>query len=279
MKKILQKILPKVIGTQINLLSFWNKEAAAKKAFLIFSLPRAGRTNPEQQEYLNSSHQEKISIDKKLTVQTYRWEGKGKTVLLIHGWESNAHRWWKLIDQLRERDYNIIAFDAPAHGSSSGRIFNVPLYTKSLEVITQHFKPEIHIGHSLGGMTNIYHFHKHSPEHIQKMVVLGAPSELSEIMTDYQNLLGMSDRVMHSLDVYIHERYGFTFDTFSGSAFAKAITVPGLIIHDKLDSIAPVSSSRAFHKNWKKSTYIETEGFGHSLYQDEVRQAIIDFIA
>jgi pimeloyl-ACP methyl ester carboxylesterase len=279
LKKLFQKILPRVIGAQINVLALWNKEAAAKKAFLIFSLPRKGRTLPEQQEYLNTAQQEQISIDDKVTIHTYHWKGNGKTVLLIHGWESNAHRWWKLIDELRKKEYNIIAFDAPGHGNSKGKIFNVPLYTKCLEAITQHYKPEIHIGHSVGGLTNIYHFYKHAPAHIHKMVVLGAPSELHEIMSDYQKILGMTNHVMRALDEYINERFGFSIDAFSGSAFAKAITVPGLIIHDKLDVIAPVTASRAFHKNWEKSSYIETEGFGHSLYQDEVRKAIIDFIA
>lgn len=279
MKKLLQKILPKLIGAQINLISLWNKSAAAQKAFFIFCMPRKGRTTPEQQNYLDSAKQERISIDEKVCVQTYQWIGKGKTILLIHGWESNAHRWWKLIDVLRRDDFNIIAFDAPGHGNSSGRLLNVPLYTKCLERITQHFKPEIHIGHSIGGLTSIYHFHTYTPRHIKKMVVLGAPSELSEIMIDYQHILGMTNRVMRALDLHIQARFGFTIDEFSGSAFAKAITIPGLIIHDTYDTIAPVAASRGFHKQWKESTYIETEGLGHSLYQDEVRMAIIDFIA
>jgi pimeloyl-ACP methyl ester carboxylesterase len=278
LKKLLQKILPKAIGAQINVTALWSKKSAAKKAFLIFCMPRKGRSTPEQLAYLNSATQEEIAIDKKVSVQTYHWKGKGKTVLLVHGWESNAHRWWKLIDVLLQRDYNIIAFDAPGHGSSKGRLLNVPLYTKCLEHITQRFKPEIHIGHSIGGLTNIYHFHTYAPAHLKKMVVLGAPSELSEIMSDYQKILGMTDRVMRALDLHIQEQFGFPIASFSGAAFAKAITIPGLIIHDKHDTIAPVTASRTFHKNWPKSNYIETEGLGHSLYQDEVRTAIIDFI-
>lgn len=270
--------MPKIIGSQINTISIWSKRAAARKAFLVFCTPRGGRIKEDQKTFLDDAKDQQIKILDNVTVQTYRWEGSGPTVLLIHGWESNAYRWFKLVEELQAKNYNIIAFDAPGHGNSTGKILNVPLYTACVQTVSEHYKPYTHIGHSIGGLTTVYHYYKHQPAHIEKLVILGAASELSVIMKDYQRLLGMKNGVMKALDHLIQERFGFSIDEFSGFAFAKAITIPGLIIHDKLDKITPVEASRGIHKNWKNSTYIETSGLGHSLYQNEVRNNILKFI-
>ena len=259
-------------------MSLWSKKAAARKAFLIFCTPRGGRIKEDQKEFLNAAKDEQLKINDTVTVQTYKWEGSGPTVLLIHGWESNAHRWWRLIEVLQSHHYNIVSFDAPAHGNSTGKILNVPLYTESLEIVSQHYQPEFHIGHSVGALTTIFHYYKHQPTYIKKLVSLGAPSELSEIMKDYQKILSMNNMVMRGLDSLIQQRFGFTIKEFSGYSFAQSIDIPGLIIHDVYDKITPVEASRGIHKNWKDSTYIETSGLGHSLYQDEVRNHIIEFI-
>lgn len=278
MKKILIKLLPKIIGSQINAISIWSKRTAARKAFLVFCTPRGGKVKEDQKDFLNSAKDQQLVINESVTVQTYKWQGSGPTVLLIHGWESNAHRWFKLIEELQKENYNIVAFDAPAHGNSTGKILNVPLYTECVQSVSTHYQPTIHIGHSIGGLTTVFHYYKHQPSHIKKLVILGTASEFSLIMKDYQRLLGMKNSVMKALDQLIKERFGFAINEFSGFAFARAIKVPGLIIHDKLDHITPVEASRGIHKNWENSTYIETSGLGHSLYQDEVRNHIIKYI-
>jgi len=260
------------------MMSLWSKKAAARKAFLVFCTPRGGRIKEGQKAFLNAAKEKQLKVNDTVTVQTYHWKGKGPTVLLIHGWESNAHRWWRLIEVLQKHQYNIITFDAPAHGNSSGKILNVPLYTESLEIVSQHYKPSFHIGHSVGALTTIFHYYKHQPEYIKKLVSLGAPSELSEIMKDYQAILSMKNIVMKGIDQLVQQRFGFSIDEFSGYTFAKSIDVPGLIIHDIYDKITPVEASRGIHENWKNSIYIETSGLGHSLYQDEVRNHIIEFI-
>ena len=256
----------------------WSKQVAAKKAFLVFCTPRGGGIKPHQHDALNAVKDQRVEIEENLTIQTYHWMGSGPTILLIHGWESNSHRWLDLVTRLQKSDYNVVAFDAPAHGNSTGKILNVPVYAQAAQVVSEIYKPSIHIGHSIGGLTTIYHYYKHQPIHVKKLVILGSPSGLSVIMKDYQRLLGMKNAVMNGLDSLIKTRFGFNIDEFSGFTFAKAISIPGLIIHDKYDQITPVESGRGIHENWENSIYIETSGLGHSLYQEKVREHILKFI-
>lgn len=278
MKKIFQKLLPKILGTKLNITSYFNSKKAALEAFIIFCAPRGGKVLPEQEVYLNNAKLEILEHEER-TLQSYHWEGTGKKVLLIHGWESNTHRWHLLIKELQQKNYNIYAIDAPAHGNSSGRVLNVPRYAAAIETAVKAYNPEIIISHSIGALATIFHQHTYNLSNgLKKLVLLGAPSELNDIMQDYKKILGLNSRMMKALEVLVIDRFGYNFKEFSGAAFAKAIKIPTLIIHDKLDKITPVNASRSIHKNIPTSTYIETEGFGHSLYQDDVRTAVLKFI-
>lgn len=271
-------MLPKIIGRTLNIQAIYNPKKAALRAFLLFCKPRLGRVKAEQVSILETGKAERL-IGDKIDIQSYHWEGKEKTILLIHGWESNTYRWFKLIEDLQEQDYNIVAIDAPAHGYSNGTMFNVPKYAAAIELAVQQYDPAIIIGHSFGGLATIFHNYTYKPEGIKKFVLLGSASELNEIMMDYKGLLGLNEKVMDYLEKLVIENFGYNFKEFSGAAFAKAITSPTLIIHDKFDTITPVNASQNIHKNIENSTYVETEGFGHSLYQDSVREQILEFIA
>ncbi len=277
MKKLLKKFTPRFIGSQLNLLSVFNAKAAAQRAFIIFCTVRKGKPEGEQIPYLNKAKLETLSSGS-CTLQAYRWPGEGKKILLIHGWESNTYRWFRLIEDLQKENYDIYAIDAPAHGYSTGKILNVPRYAQAIEDAVARYHPEHIISHSIGGLATVFHQYKFKPTGLTSVVILGSASELYEIMMDYKDILGLNQKVMNALEKLVVKLFGYNFKEFSGAAFAKALSLPALIIHDKFDKITPVSASRTIHKNWKGSTYIETEGLGHSLYQDQVRKEILDFI-
>lgn len=273
----LKSLLPKIIGAKLNIKSILSPAAAAQEAFNIFCTPRKGRPTEEQKEYLKAHTLERFSSGS-CEVQSYRWPGSGKKILLIHGWESNTHRWFRLIEDLEKKDYDIYAIDAPAHGYSTGKLLNVPRYAQAIEDTVQKYKPDHIIGHSIGGLATVFHQFKYKPDGLTSAVILGSASELAEIMSDYKKILGLNNRTMSALEKLVKALFGFNFTAFSGATFAKALTLPALIIHDKFDKITPVSASRNIHKNWKGSIYIETEGLGHSLYQEDVRKEILAFL-
>lgn len=277
MKKTVKKYLPKIIGFKLNSLFLVRPNAAVIQAFQLFCGPRHGRTKPDQEAFLNAAKTEKISVDGK-SLQLYQWKGNKETILLLHGWESNTHRWKQLIEKLQAESYNIVAFDAPAHGNSEGKLFNVPLYAKCVDIMIKKVHPNHIIGHSMGAMTAVYQQHFHPANNIEKLILLGPPSELTLIMDDFQKILNLTPKFMHALEAYFHAKFGFTFKEFSIAAFAKTIKQKGVLFHDAYDKIAPVSSSKAIHANWKNSELIITEGAGHSLNNDAINLDILRFL-
>lgn len=279
MKKLIGKLIIRTIGIYFNFMSLFIPKKIAKKAFVLFCTPQKGKVVKGQKGFLEDA-KDLILEDKNISIQTYRWKGIGPTILLMHGWESNTFRWRSFIPRLQKENYNIIAMDAPGHGNTSGNLFNLPLYSSCAQKVINAYDPTYIIGHSIGGMAILYNLHKYKldNEAIEKIVTLGSPSELSDFMEQYKNILGLSNRMMRLQENYFVETFGVKFADFSSPKFVKNIIKKGLLIHDQLDMIAPYWSSEQVHANWKGSKFVTTRGLGHSLHQDKVRDQIIDFL-
>ncbi len=155
MKRAIEKLLPKIIGSYLNVLSYVSANYAANKALHLFSTPRKGSLKKMHQEFLNTAVKEVLYYDD-LPIATYNWEGEKQTILLVHGWESNSARWKKKIKHFISNGFNIIALDAPAHGGSGSKVFNALLYSEFINIVVKRFNPKIVIGHSVGGMASVF---------------------------------------------------------------------------------------------------------------------------
>lgn len=279
MKKLISKLITHTIGLYFNFASLFVPKKIAEKVFVLFCTPRKGKVVKGQKGFLEDA-KDLILGEENNSIQTYRWKGSGPTVLLMHGWESNSFRWRNFVPRLQKENYNIVAMDAPGHGNSSGNVLNLPLYSACAQRVINTYNPTYVISHSLGGMAILYNLYKYETDNktVEKIVTLGSPSELSDFMKQYKNILGLNNRMMRLLENYFIETFGFKFADFSSSKFVKQVTKKGLLIHDELDIVAPYWSSEQVHANWKNSRLITTKGLGHSLHQDKVQEQIIDFL-
>ena len=277
MKKLFTQLMVLGYGKYFNLFSLFAPKKTAHKAFVLFCTVRKGRVLPQQADYLEYAKNERVEVSGH-QLQTYSWPGTKETVLLVHGWESNTFCWRNLIKKLKEADFNIIAFDAPSHGHSTGKLLYVPLYEEAVHYMIKKHNPKYVIGHSVGGMTLMYNEYKNPNPEVEKIVTIGSPSEFHEIMDQFQSLVKFSDRFMSVMDDYIFNRFGFHIREFSTSEFAKSNTKKGLLFHDRLDLIAPYHASEKVHRNWENSQLVSTEGLGHSMHQEDVNNQIIEFL-
>ena len=273
----MEKYIIKLIGSYLNVLSYVSADYAANKALHLFSKPRKGKLAPKHEAFLSSANKEVLKYDD-LNIATYHWQGDKATILLAHGWESNSARWKRKIEIFLNEGFNVIALDAPAHGASGSKLFNALLYSEFINVVAQKYEPQIVIGHSFGGMAAVFHQQKYQLDSIQKMVLLGAPSEFEDVLKNYINLLGYNKKIEKNLGRIIFNRFGAVPTEFSTSKFAKNIAAKGLIIHDIKDPIIPFSDAKLIKSSFKNSTLISTNGFGHSLNNTKVTESIVSFI-
>lgn len=278
MKKLIEKIVPKVVGSYINLLSLWAPQKAFQLAYQLFSHPRKGKLKFDQVPTILQTAKRETLHSNEHAFETYLWSGNATTVLLVHGWESNTTRWEKLLAHLQRSGFTVLAIDAPAHGLSSGLEFNIPLYATFVEVVVQKYQPHFLVGHSLGGATSAFYQYYYPKHRFDKMVLLGAPSDFSIILDNFIQLLGLKASIKKQMIAYTRERFSLEIEFFSGQYFLKNSQTPGLIIHDLHDTVVHYTEAQKLINSWKNAQLITTQGLGHSLHDEHVYQQIISFL-
>ena len=272
----MKKTIVKTIGKSINGMSYISPNYAAKLAVKIFSTPLKGKLKEKDVKFLNSAIQNDIVYDT-FKVRTYHWQGKKETILLVHGWESNTARWDDFINLLRSKDYNILALDAPAHGGTGSKTFNAVLYSECIHAVLKQCHVDVIIGHSIGGTASALATNKYQPS-INKLILLGSPSNFDEVITNYIKMMGYNKTVIAAINAYYLKHFGQLPSFYCVENFSENITAKGLIIHDKKDRIISYRDALEFYKHYKNSKLISTKGYGHSLKSDEVYNHIINFL-
>ena len=268
----------KIIGNSLNALSYISPKYASDKALDLFATPRKGRVLEKQKAFLDSAETHQLQYED-FNILTYNWKGTGKTILLAHGWESNTHRWEVLINQLTALNYNIIALDAPAHGASSGKQFNAVIYSECIHLTAEHYKADIIIGHSVGGMATGFYQNKYQNKNLEKLILLGAPSEFTGVFKRYVDMMGYNKRIENGLNNLVLKRFNNLPSYFSLANFAKNIDTKTLIIHDVEDKIIPYNDAQMIAENHKNASFITTTGYGHGLRNEIVNNHILEYIA
>lgn len=278
LKEGIRFITLKSVGQYINFLSYVRPEKAAQISYELFSQPREGRLSKESLPQILQNTKTETFQHNEHHFQTYTWEGNETKILLVHGWESNASRWQKTLPHLQQSGSTIIAIDAPAHGQSSGKEFNVPLYAEFINKAVQKYQPTIIIGHSIGGAACVYHQHLYPDTSIQKMVILGAPSDLQTLINNYIAMLSLNEKMVPLLENRFINRFNFKLEDFSGKKFASNFTVKGLIAHDTEDNVVAFEEGEKIASTWKNSQFIATNGLGHGMHDDELYQKVVAFL-
>lgn len=277
MKKIIQFLLVKSIGLYLNFLSYLNLEKAFAIAYKLFSNPRKGKINLTAiPETLDKADKETNDYEQH-QFQTYIWKGNDELILLVHGWESNASRWKKFLPYLKKTGKTIIAIDAPAHGLTSGKEFNVPIYCEIIHQVVLKYNPKIIIGHSIGGNAIAY-YQFHYKHNFEKIILLGAPSDFKIILNNYFKMLNLNSRIQQKFITYIKERFTISIEDFSASKFLKDASISGIIAHDENDKVVLFEEGIKLSNSWKRAKFIATKGLGHSMHDADLYQTIIDFI-
>ena len=279
MSPFVRRILTTSIGTYINTLSWFSPPWGGRVAFRVFSKPRAGRLREVERSFLQTSPQRDQLSTIYGTIQSYTWHRENAPrILLLHGWESNAARWRPLLPLLLDQGYSVTAIDAPAHGDSEGQLFNMIKYAEAVNVACTKFQPQYIVGLSLGGATLAYYLAHYPQNNIERIVLMGAPSELDDMMRNFSHMLGLSARSYRGIEQLVRQRFQKDITYFSTEQFCDAIPFPTLVIHDHEDSVIKVEDSKKYHQRLAQSELFLTRGFGHRLQAQEVYERIMVFL-
>ncbi|MFT3823777.1 MAG: alpha/beta fold hydrolase [Chitinophagaceae bacterium] len=275
-----QKLVLRYLRAKLNITAVISEEKAAKKAFKIFCTPQIRK----KKLHRVPPKGEKLTFTLNgLTVRGQRWNHpQPNKIQIIHGFESSYQYFDKYIAAFIEKGYEVIAFDAPAHGRSDGKQLTLPLYIAMLQKIQELYGPvNKYMAHSLGGLA-LTHFLETQPDTSGIKVVLLAPAtETVSAIDGFFNLLELNPGIRKHVDDLILEIAGVPSEYFSIRRAVNNIKAQILWFHDEGDRAAPVKDALAVQADHHPNIeLVITKGLGHrKVYKDEaVRKRILEFL-
>jgi pimeloyl-ACP methyl ester carboxylesterase len=227
-----------------------------------------------------NSIQTKLNVTKIQKVINIYDYGKGdKKVLLVHGWSGRGTQFVKIADLMVSLGYQIISFDAPAHGKSKGNSSIMTEFIASILEIDKQYGPfEFAIGHSLGGMSVLNAIKQNLQ--VKKAVIIGSGDIIQDIIDDFIGKLKLKPEYGIKLKDHFEAKFGGKMNDYSAYKAAEKTEIPVLIVHDKDDDDVSVKAAYHIQKHLKNSEIMITEDLGHRkiLGDDTVIQKIIEFV-
>ena len=281
MTKLGQQLAIGYYRTKFKILSALSNKKAAELALDLFSTPQFRYTQklPEifkEAEKLQFKHYGE-------TVIGYRWNRGGhRKVLIVHGFNSSVAKFDRYIKPLMRKGYEVLAFDAPAHGLSTGKKLNAVVFRDMITYINKEYGPiRSYMGHSFGGLAICLALEE-IPHDDDVRVVLIAPATESKTAIDtFFSFMKLNDEVRKEFDDLILRLRNKSPDWYSASRAVENLKAKILWCHDENDTLTPwADAKKVMDKKHYNIEFIITKGLGHRrIYRDnKIFKAIIEFL-
>ena len=278
--KLTQRLAIGYIQTKFKLLSAVSKRKAAEKAFVVFGTPfmKSVRKGPVK----NAETIHFLLNQKKMN--GYRWNHpQERKVLILHGFGSAAHKFEDYATLLVAEGFEVLAFDAPAHGDSEGDTTNAIEYSEMIQEAMEKFGPiENFIAHSFGGISLSLALEQVPHTGNTKIVFIAPATETTSAVDGAFKMLKLkNEKVRNEFEKIIFNLTGKNVAWFSIKRAMNNIKASILWVHDEEDDITPWADAlKVKEDNHPNIKFVITKGLGHrKIYHDEsVKKQVISFL-
>ena len=276
-----QRLALRYTRVKLALLSFWSNKAAAKAALELFRTPQY-KTSKHAPAIFGTAEKLQFNLDD-ITIVGYRWNYKRKKkVLIIHGFQSSVFNFEQYIQPLISKGYEVLAFDAPAHGGSGGKWITAPLFAKMIKSIHELYGPmRSFLAHSFGGLALSLALENMPHDNTYKVVLIAPATETKTAIDQFFELFHLDEDVREEFDKLIATIGGRPPEWYSIRRAIRNIKAMVLWIHDVNDQQTPINDAwKVKHENLPNVRFMTTRGLGHRrIYRDEkIMRTVIDFL-
>jgi len=251
-------------------------------AYRLFSTPRLRAKHRSSDDLLESARVFEFMYGKQL-LKGYEWGYGGRTILLVHGWESRGTALRSFVPALLEKGYRVVAFDGPAHGNSDGKRTNLLHFGGAVRaVIKQIGGAHGIITHSFGGASTAFALSQIDPSiRVEKLVLINVPNRMEKVLRDAMATLNVPPPAARRFLQFIERKVKFPIrqaDTCRADLQKQVGEV--LVVHDKQDKVVEFSEGQAIYEAWDNARMLVTDGYGHYrlMKNPDLVQYVADFI-
>ena len=222
-------------------------------------------------------------------LDAYIW-GKGKTIVLTHGWGSRASHMAFIARYLAGAGFRAIAFDSPAHSSFHTEGLkedsNMFEFCRALYTVVNHFGHVYAIiGHSLGaaaaaftvsGFAKLADYKIETDKLILISSFLNGNSIIRNFCVNHEKGLSIFNDIKHGLET----EFDFSSDYYSVAEAMKSIKSDVLLIHDEDDDVFSIDEAETIKELNPSTALFTTKGYGHYkiLVNRNILTCIKDFL-
>ena len=234
--------------------------ATAELAVALFRRPPRHRASDTEGATLGRGGRTDLSVDGR-PLAIWRW-GKGPVVLLVHGWGSRASRLASFVEPLTNAGFSVVAFDAPGHGASAGRLSSLPQFIAAVQTVARESGGvEAIVAHSMGGAATTLAMGRGL--RAGRVVFLAPAADPAGYSERFAAMVGLSPAVLARMRRSIEHRFDQKWEEFDVLTAARAMTAPLLVIHDRDDSDVAWTDGAAIAAAWPGAELFSTSGLGH----------------
>ncbi len=266
----------------IRTLSLISKKKAANEAFELFCTPYQ-KLKYKPVGFLNTAEKQEVVLQG-IKLAGYRWNrGGSKKVLIAHGFRSSAVNFTHIVKRLTAKGYEVLAFDAPAHGLSEGKKITAIQYRDMMHLLIKTYNGfDGFIGHSFGCMAMAFATAELPDNEKTKLVFVAPASDMRSLSQMYFRQMKIKDTGVQEL--FINKIEGLIHQPIEWLTIGRcmhSIKGPVLWVHDKNDRVTPIEDARKVQElGFPNIEFYFTEGLGHRrIYRDEATvEKIINFV-
>jgi pimeloyl-ACP methyl ester carboxylesterase len=243
----------------------------------LFCLPPRRRPSRREQMALAEGEAFSIPVGRE-RLRAWRF-GAGPTVLLVHGWGGRGGQLTPLVAPLATAGCAVVAFDAPAHGASTGRFASGITFADAISAVATRVRARAAVGHSMGA--SALGWAMASGLELDAAVMLCPPGNVGPFLRMFCDALGLPLRVKDAIRARLRRRYGVAPEDFDLCRRPGDGKTPLLVIHDQDDREVPWTDGEAVARAWPRAALSTTNGLGHRgiLRDRSVGKSIASFVS
>lgn len=263
--KIQNKLAIEFVRAKINFLAALSPSKAGEEAFRLFCTPLTRYKGPEPQIFAEA---EKLQLTLSgYIIRGYRCNApQKKKALLLHGFSSSCFKFSQYAEMLVKKGYEVLAFDAPAHGLSDGVTVHALEYSNLIQKINECYGPvNAYIGHSFGGIGVALALEQIPHNEDTKVVLIAPATETSSAIDGALKFLSLKNpKIKKALNEAIYKRNGKETSWYSIRRALSNIQASVLWFHDKDDTVTPYADAKKVQDdNRPNVNFIFSQGLGH----------------
>jgi pimeloyl-ACP methyl ester carboxylesterase len=233
---------------------------AARWAETIFCTPPRNEPRLGEEAFLASGRRFDV-VAQGQRLAAWEW-GEGPTVILVHGWGSRAGRFGALASAVVEAGFRAVAYDAPAHGRSTGRFASLPEFARALRGVADAVGPVFGlVGHSLGGAAATLALRDGLGA--ERVVLLAAPADVTRFSTQFADHLRLPTGARTVMRRNLEARLQIRWDELHLPTIARDLSAPALLVHDRADTDVPFADGEQIAAAWPRARIVATDNLGH----------------